>query len=161
MSTGPVQQTTSKVREANLTVRGRLVAARLGKQSLGAEANSYQVLAYNQLTTGMGYALSAEDQNDPETKEQLGYGGLDEKMPEGTPIWCLEAYTCCRTTMDGLERNEMHRILLVVRVDEGRQRFKRIGAGELWRNSYWQDNHTGTPVRETMKDIEAQIISIL
>ncbi|KAH2486163.1 hypothetical protein KXW70_006471, partial [Aspergillus fumigatus] len=162
--TGPA--TTSKVCEANLTLRGRLVAARLGKQSLGADANSYEVLAYNQSTTGMGYAVSAEDQNDPDieerqTKEELGYGWLDEKMPEGTPIWCLEAYSCCRTPMDGLERNEMHRILLLVRVDEQRQQFKRIGVGELWRNSYRQDNHMGTPARETMKDIEAQIISIL
>ncbi|KAJ5664300.1 hypothetical protein N7507_005031 [Penicillium longicatenatum] len=162
--TGPA--TTSEIREANLTLRGRLVAARLGKQSLGAEANSYQVLAYNQSTTGMGYAVSAEDQNDPDleehqTKEELGYGWLDGKMPDGTPIWCLEAYSYFRTPMDGLERNEMHRILLVVLVDEERQQFKRIGVGELWRNSYRQDNYTGTPVRETMKDIKAQIISII
>ncbi|KAL4746955.1 heterokaryon incompatibility protein-domain-containing protein [Aspergillus terricola var. indicus] len=160
--TGPA--TTSIVLDSKLTVQGRLVAARLGQQTLGSQHNSYQVLTDNQSKLDLAstpHSGQDERREGLETEvEELGYGWLDEKLATGSLIWCLETYSFHRMPVPGLERNELHRVLLLTLLDGTKQLFRRIGTGELWRYSLRRGKHWESMVKETMIDAQMRTLSV-
>ena len=152
---------TSQVLDAKLKVCGWLKKAKLSKWKVEG-GNSFHLHEIDK---------SAKDSLEPlevgpvkqtlAAQETLGYCYLEEPQPVNSHVWCLKVYSVSRQPQSDQPRNHVHKALVQVPVDDNLGKFRRVGVGDVWLQSFRDDGNMGSAVRETFKDIEKFAISII
>jgi hypothetical protein len=153
---------TSQALEATMTVSGRLKTASLSKWDV-AQRNSFHLLEIEDNVCekpGESTASSTEIQMSS-NPEVLGYCHLEQDEATGTKVWCLEVYNTSRVPRSSRPRDHIHKVLVLLPIDEEFTQFKRIGVGDIWRMSLRRNEAMGTEVKETFGNLPQRKIDIL
>ena len=125
------QHLASPISKATLEVSGRLKEARIGKVAAGHNSRSLM---------------------QPGTEsEVLGYCHLDDDLPLGATVWCLEVFSTARNADPKPPRSDDHKVLILVEQSASPNTYQRVGVGIAWQISYLNDGTYSNPVRESFE----------